>query len=371
MFAVLKREFRSYFQNVIGWLFVAALMALFGLYFYVYNLRQGYPYLYYTLSAITIIFMIAVPILTMRSFAEDRKNKTDQLMLTAPVPVAKVVLGKYLAMLAVFTVDIAVFCVTPLILRAFGTIPMGESYIAILAFWLYGAASIAVGMFISALTESQVIAAVLTFVVLFISYMMQSLTGLISSDGNWLTKILNCLDLYAPQTTLDAEGRRVMISWMRMPMAVTDSTDRPAWNGMMSSARVVEEKEGHLYFHMHPQVDAYLSAETTAEEAAESGKVFRIRTDLSEGETLNIGGYVISRSEGKIVGDRSAVLDGCDEVRTVGATPVIDGAAQLDILVNDHLIEIFVNDGQYVLSHVVYGKSKKISGKYEKVLVGK
>ena len=68
MFAVLKREFRSYFQNVVGWLFVAALMALFGLYFYVYNLRQGYPYLYYTLSAITIIFMIAVPILTMRSF---------------------------------------------------------------------------------------------------------------------------------------------------------------------------------------------------------------------------------------------------------------------------------------------------------------
>ena len=165
MFAVLKREFRSYFQNVVGWLFVAVLMALFGLYFYVYNLRQGYPYLYYTLSAITIIFMIAVPILTMRSFAEDRKNKTDQLMLTAPVPVAKIVLGKYLAMLAVFTVDIAVFCVMPLILRAFGTIPMGESYIAILAFWLYGAASIAVGMFISALTESQVIAAVLTFTV--------------------------------------------------------------------------------------------------------------------------------------------------------------------------------------------------------------
>ena len=198
MLAVLKREFRSYFQNVIGWLFTAALLALFGLYFYAYNLRQGYPYLYYTLSSITIIFIIAVPILTMRSFAEDRKNKTDQLMLTAPVPVAKIVLGKYLAMLAVFTVDIAVFCVTPLILRIFGTVPMGESYIAILAFWLYGAASIAVGMFISALTESQVIAAVLTFVVLFISYMMQSLTGLISSDGNWLTKVLNCLDLYAP-----------------------------------------------------------------------------------------------------------------------------------------------------------------------------
>lgn len=184
MFAVLKREFRSYFQNVVGWLFVAVLMALFGLYFYVYNLRQGYPYLYYTLSAITIIFMIAVPILTMRSFAEDRKNKTDQLMLTARCG-GKGCTRKISGNAAVFTVDIAVFCVMPLILRAFGTIPMGESYIAILAFWLYGAASIAVGMFISALTESQVIAAVLTFVVLFISYMMQSLTGLISSDGNW------------------------------------------------------------------------------------------------------------------------------------------------------------------------------------------
>lgn len=198
MFAVFKREFKAYFQSVIGWLFVAALLAMFGLYFYVYNLMQGYPYIYYTLSAITIIFLIAVPVLTMRSFAEERKNKTDQLILTAPVSLGKIVFGKYLAMVAVFTVDIAIFCIAPLLLRLFGTVPMGESYIAILAFWLYGSACIAVGMFISSLTESQVIAAVLSFAVLFISYMMQSITGLISSEGNWLTKILNCFDLYAP-----------------------------------------------------------------------------------------------------------------------------------------------------------------------------
>lgn len=198
MFAVFKREFKAYFQSVIGWLFVAALLAMFGLYFYVYNLMQGYPYIYYTLSAITIIFLIAVPVLTMRSFAEERKNKTDQLILTAPVSLGKIVFGKYLAMVAVFTVDIAIFCIAPLLLRLFGTVPMGESYIAIFAFWLYGSACIAVGMFISSLTESQVIAAVLSFVVLFISYMMQSITGLISSEGNWLTKFLNCFDLYAP-----------------------------------------------------------------------------------------------------------------------------------------------------------------------------
>lgn len=198
MLAVFKREFKSYFQSVIGWLFVAAFLAMFGLYFYIYNLMQGYPYVYYTLSAITVLFLIAVPVLTMRSFAEERKSKTDQLLLTAPISPGKLVLGKYLAMAAVFTVDIAIFCVAPLILRVFGTVPMGESYIAILAFWLYGSACIGVGMFISSLTESQVIAAVLTFVALFVSYMMEMITGVISSEGNLLTKVLSCLDLYAP-----------------------------------------------------------------------------------------------------------------------------------------------------------------------------
>lgn len=198
MLAIFKREFKSYFQGVIGWLFVAAVLAMYGLYFYVYNLMQGNPYIYYSFSAITFVLLIAVPILTMRSFAEDRKNKTDQLTLTAPVSIGKVVLGKYLALIAIFTIDIAIFAVSPLILRAFGTVPIGESYISILAFWLYGCASIAVGMFISALTESQVIAAVLTFAALFISYMMGGITNLISSNGNILTKILKCFDLYEP-----------------------------------------------------------------------------------------------------------------------------------------------------------------------------
>ena len=119
-------------------------------------------------------------------------------MLTAPVSLGKLVFGKYLAMVAVFTIDIAIIAITPLILSIFGTVPMGESYISIFAFWLYGCASIAVGMFISALTESQVIAAVLSFVVLFVSYMMKGITGIISSDGNVLTKIMNCFDIYSP-----------------------------------------------------------------------------------------------------------------------------------------------------------------------------
>lgn len=211
MFAVLKREVKAYFQNVTGFLFIAAILALYGLYFYANNLRAGYPYISYSLSAIAFIMLIAVPVLTMRSLAEERHSKTDQLILTAPVSIGKVVLGKYLAMVFVFTIAMAVIAVTPLLLLSYGTIPLGESYAAILGFWLYGCACIAVGIFISSITESQVIAAVLTFAALFLGYMMGSICNLISTSGNLLTKILGCYDLYTPldnfmNGTLDVAG---------------------------------------------------------------------------------------------------------------------------------------------------------------------
>ena len=211
MFAIFKREVKAYFQTVTGWLFIAAVLVLYGLYFYAYNLRAGYPYISYSLSAIAFIMLITVPVLTMRSFAEERHSRTDQLILTAPVSVGKVVLGKYLAMVAVFTVDIVIITITPLLLMSYGTIPLGESYTAVFGFWLYGCACIAVGMFISSLTESQVISAVLTFVALFAGYMMGSICNLVSESGNLLTKILGCYDLYSPldkfmNGTLDVTG---------------------------------------------------------------------------------------------------------------------------------------------------------------------
>lgn len=198
MSAIFKREFKAYFQSVIGWLFLAVTLCLYGLYFYVYNLVYGHPSISNTLSAITFVFLITVPLLTMRILAEERKNKTDQMILTAPVSVGKVVAAKYLAMAAVYTVVIAVIAVTPLILSAFGTVAFGESYAALLGFWLYGLSCIAIGMFLSSLTESQVIAAVITFAALFLGYMMGSICGLISSSGNLLTKILGCYDLTSP-----------------------------------------------------------------------------------------------------------------------------------------------------------------------------
>ena len=198
MLAIFKREFKSYFQNVIGWLFVAALLAVYGLYFYVYNLKNGYPYISYDLNGIGFIMMIAVPILTMRSLSDEKKTKTDQLMLTSPVSVGRIVAGKYLAMAAVYTIDIALFALSPLVLSIYGKVALSEAYVALFGYWLYGLSCIAVGLFISSISESVIISAILTFAALFLSYMMQSITGLISSSGNLLTKVLNCFDLYTP-----------------------------------------------------------------------------------------------------------------------------------------------------------------------------
>lgn len=217
MIAILKREWKSYFQNITGWLFIAAVLALYGLYFFAYNLRSGYPYISYSLSAISFIMLLAVPVLTMRSLAEERHSKTDQLVLTAPISPGKMILGKYLAMVSVYTAAMLVIAVTPCVLSIYGTVPMGESYVAIFGFWLYGCACIAIGMLLSSLTESQVIAAVATFGALFLGYMMRGILSLISETGNMLTVIFGAYDLYTPMESflngcLDVAGMVYFLS---------------------------------------------------------------------------------------------------------------------------------------------------------------
>ena len=191
MKAIYKRELRSYFNSMIGYIFIAFFVAFMGFYFMAYNLYNGYPYFSYTLSATITIMLIAVPILTMKSFAEDRKTKTDQLLLTAPVSVTQIVLGKYLAMVTVFLIPMLISCICPLIIKANGQAYLLTDYSTILAFFLMGCIFIAIGMFISALTESQIIAAVGTFGILFVLCLWSDLiTFLPSSSGGTVAGIL-------------------------------------------------------------------------------------------------------------------------------------------------------------------------------------
>ena len=183
MTAIYKRELRSYLTSMIGYIFIFFILILTGIYFSAYQLGAAYPKFEYTLSALTFVFLISVPILTMRILAEERKQKTDQLLLTSPVSVEKIVMGKYLALVTIFAIPMAIICFYPLLMTKFGTVSLGMAYTAILGFFLLGCANLAVGVFISSLTESQVIAAVLTFILLFAFYMMNGISSFFSEGA--------------------------------------------------------------------------------------------------------------------------------------------------------------------------------------------
>ena len=183
MTAVYKRELRSYLTSMVGYLFIFFILVLTGIYFSAYQLTASYPKFEYTLNAVTFAFLIGVPILTMRVLAEERKQKTDQLLLTAPISVGNIVIGKYLALITIYAIPMLVICTYPLIMSKFGTVSFASAYTAILGFFLLGCANIAIGVFMSALTESQVIAAVLTFVLLFAFYMMNGISSFFSQTS--------------------------------------------------------------------------------------------------------------------------------------------------------------------------------------------
>ena len=120
MTAIYKRELKAFFSSVTGWLFVAVNLLVFGIYFTVYNMMLGYPTISYVLQSVVLVFNMTIPILTMRSLSEERKNRTDQLILTAPVSVGKIVLGKYFAMVTVIAIPVVIAGAVPLLLMQAG-----------------------------------------------------------------------------------------------------------------------------------------------------------------------------------------------------------------------------------------------------------
>lgn len=183
MLAIYKRELKSYFQSMTGCVFIAFLLVFTGIYFMAYNLTAGYPYFSYTLSGSLIVFIVGIPLITMRSFSEERKNKTDQLLLTAPVSLGKVVMGKYLAMATVIAIPNVIFCLYPLIIKSQGTAYLEVDYISIAVFFLLGCVYAAIGMFLSSLTESQIIAFISTFGILLVLYLWDGLLSMLPSSA--------------------------------------------------------------------------------------------------------------------------------------------------------------------------------------------
>ena len=183
MLAIYKRELKSYFHSMTGCVFIAFLVMFTGIYFMAYNLNAGYPYFSYTLSGSLIVFLVGIPLLTMRSFSEERKTKTDQLLLTAPVSLTKVVLGKYFAMVTVLAVPNVIFCLFPLLIKLQGTAYLLVDYSSIAVFFPLGCVYLAIGMFMSSLTESQIIAFISTFGILLLLYLWDGILSFLPSSA--------------------------------------------------------------------------------------------------------------------------------------------------------------------------------------------
>ena len=198
MLAILKREFKSYYLSMTGYAFAAFLLIFAGIYTMAVCLAGYYANFEYVLGNISFIFLLIVPILTMRVFAEERKQKTDQLLYSLPTGMTKIVFGKYLALLGVFALPLLIMAFYPLLLSFFGDLAFKVIYGSFLAFFLLGAALIAIGMFVSTLTESQPLAAGLTFFLLLINYLLSSLAGYLTLAGELIAKLslFDALDVF-------------------------------------------------------------------------------------------------------------------------------------------------------------------------------
>ena len=189
MTAIFKREFKSCFTGMIGWVIAAVSLFFLGLYFTNRNLLSASSDFASVLYTMTMILLFLLPAISMRSFAEERKNKTDQLLLTSPVSIPAIVAGKFLAELAVFALPLAAAVVMPLLLQAFGTVSLVAAYSALLGYLLLGGACLAVGTWISALTENQILAYLATFGALLVAYLMNGIQTMFTT-GNLLAFIV-------------------------------------------------------------------------------------------------------------------------------------------------------------------------------------
>ena len=190
MIAVCKHELRGYFHSLTAYVFGAFLLAVVGVGAMLYNLQAAVSNFEYVLSFSSLVFVVIVPILTMRVLAEERRQKTDQLLYSLPLSMTQVVLGKYAALLCMLLIPTAILCLYPIALSAFGNIYFPAAFGAIAGFFFLGAALTAIGVFVSSVTESQAVAAGLCFVVMLVNYFLNSLSDFVSSSAfsSWLSR---------------------------------------------------------------------------------------------------------------------------------------------------------------------------------------
>ena len=195
MLAVWKRELQSYLLSPVGYVFLGIFLLLSGVFFVINNLAQLNPQFSAMFDGFSWVFILITPILTMRLLSEDRKNKTDQMLLTAPISVTGIVMGKYLAALTMMGIALLATIPFPIILALYGNPLLLNILSSYLGLFLISAAFISIGLMISALSESQVIAGIVTIFALFILLLLDGLVTLINSP--FVASVMNAVSLYS------------------------------------------------------------------------------------------------------------------------------------------------------------------------------
>ena len=197
MTAIYKRELGAFFKGPIGWAVTAITVFILGVFAAAMHFAGGNAGFEYTLYNACFLYLILVPVLTMRSLAEEKKQKTDALLYSLPLSSTKIVLGKYLATLTVLALPLVLISPLPLILCLYGTPNLSLAYTALLGFFLLGAALTALGLLVSALTENQIVCALISFLVLLAAYFMQSLAQLVPESAGAGLAVFSLLTLAA------------------------------------------------------------------------------------------------------------------------------------------------------------------------------
>ena len=195
MKAIFKKEMKSYFNSPLGYVFIAVFALVTALFFSLYNLFPGMGDITYIFSNITLLLVLLIPVLTMRSFAEEKNKKTDQLLLTCPIKVSSIVAGKVLAAFAVFAMALGVTLVYPLILSLYTDMAWLTIIGTYFGFFCLGAAFISICVFISSLTENLLISAISSFGALFVIYLMDWISGTVENPV--ISAVVNALSVTA------------------------------------------------------------------------------------------------------------------------------------------------------------------------------
>ncbi|MDR1639453.1 MAG: ABC transporter permease subunit [Clostridiales bacterium] len=180
MIALYMKEMKSYFISWVGFIYLFIFVLLMAIFYTLINLAYGVPTFQDTLSNLTIFSLVLMPVLTMRLFAEEAKHKTDQLIFTSPVSVAGIVLGKFLAALSLALIGMAITVIFPIMISRHGQLPVAKIALSYLGYTLLISCFISVGMFISAITDNQIIAAISTFFAMLLLYIIDAIGSALS-----------------------------------------------------------------------------------------------------------------------------------------------------------------------------------------------